>query len=553
MNVDGGALGTGVLNINAGYEGLDSELHLTINGGSVNIFSQDDGINVNEDGVSVVTVNGGSLHILAGLGDEGDGIDSNGYLVINGGTVISMAKPNSDSGLDSDFGSYINGGTVVALGSTMDWAESSDSAASGQATMNLQFASSQSADEAIIITDTDGKVVFAYDPDKDEVAEGNARWYQGAIISCAALQVGKSYLVYVGGDVEGTETAGVYDASTVTGFTSDAKQQCYTGTGSFGRPGGGFGGGQQPDGEMPQMPEGGFTGGDRPDGMPEIPEGGFDGQQSGEAPQLPDGQQPQMPDGQQPDGQAPQMPDGQQPDGEQPQMPENGFGGGQETTGEAVTVFALTEAVNGFSGVKDYDESAATETPGENDQPQTSASFTDVASNSWYADAVRYVLEKGLMNGTSSTTFSPLVETDRAMIVTILYRLEGSPAVSGGSSFSDVASDKYYASAVAWASENGIVTGYSNGTFGPTDKLTREQLAAILYRYAGYKGLDTSLSADLTGFTDADSISAYAQTAMSWANAAGLVNGVTDTTLSPRTGAYRAQVAAILMRLESVQ
>ena len=102
MNIDGGEIGDGVLNITAGFEGLDTELHLTINGGHVNVFAQDDGINVNEDGVSVLTVNGGNLHILSGLGAEGDGVDSNGYLVINGGTVISMANPRSDSGLDSD-------------------------------------------------------------------------------------------------------------------------------------------------------------------------------------------------------------------------------------------------------------------------------------------------------------------------------------------------------------------------------------------------------------------------------------------------------------------
>lgn len=242
MNIDGEDAGTGVLNITSGYEGLDTELHLTLNGGNVNIYSQDDGINVNEDGVSVVTINGGFLHILAGLGSEGDGIDSNGFLTINGGTVVSMANPNSDSGLDSDFGSYINGGTVVALGSTMDWAEADDSNSSGQVTMNLQFSGAQSADEAIIVTDTDGNVVFAYDPDKDEVAGSNARWYRGAIISCKALQVGESYFIYVGGDVYGTETAGIYDVSSVTGFTTDAIQQCYTGTQvGFGGPGGGPG------------------------------------------------------------------------------------------------------------------------------------------------------------------------------------------------------------------------------------------------------------------------------------------------------------------------
>ena len=257
MNVDGQSAGTGVLNITSGFEGLDTELHLSLNGGNVNIYSQDDGINVNEDGVSVVAVNGGSLHILAGLGSEGDGIDSNGFLVINGGTVVSMANPNADSGLDSDCGSYVNGGTVLALGSTMDWAEADDSNDAGQVTMNLQFSQSQSADEAIILTDTDGNVLFAYDPDQDEMAGSNARWYRGAVISCPALEVGQRYFVYVGGDVYGDETAGIYDAATVTGFTADAKQQCYTGTDvGFGGPGGGRpGGGPMDEGFDPSQME----------------------------------------------------------------------------------------------------------------------------------------------------------------------------------------------------------------------------------------------------------------------------------------------------------
>ena len=124
MNLDGQSAGTGVLNIIADNKGLDSDLHLTINGGKINIQSQDDGVNTNEDGVSVTTINGGALHIVAGLGAKGDGIDSNGYLVINGGVVIAIARPQSDSGLDSDSGSYINGGYVIATGSTMDWVES---------------------------------------------------------------------------------------------------------------------------------------------------------------------------------------------------------------------------------------------------------------------------------------------------------------------------------------------------------------------------------------------------------------------------------------------
>ncbi|MCD8026733.1 MAG: carbohydrate-binding domain-containing protein, partial [Clostridiales bacterium] len=225
MNIDGETDDSGVLNIEAGYEGLDTELHLTFNGGNVNITSGDDGINVNEDGVSVIAVNDGSLHIVAGTANEGDGIDSNGYLVINGGTVITTANPNSDSGMDSDSGSYVNGGYVVATGSTMDSVNSNSS----QVTVDLQFASSQGDDEAIIFTDTDGNVVFAYDPDNDEVSGSNNRSYSGAIVSCPEFEEGATYYVYVGGDVYGTDVSGLYDVTTVTGFSDEAVQQCYTG------------------------------------------------------------------------------------------------------------------------------------------------------------------------------------------------------------------------------------------------------------------------------------------------------------------------------------
>ena len=181
--------GPGALDITAENEGLDTELHLTVNGGDIAIRSQDDGINTNEDGVSVTTINGGNLHIIAGLGTEGDGIDSNGYLVINGGTVVASANPASDAGLDSDMGSFINGGTVVALGSTMDWAESD----SNQVTMNLQFSQYQSSGSAIVVTKEDGTVIFAYDPSEDEVLGENMRQYMGAVISCPAFTRGETY------------------------------------------------------------------------------------------------------------------------------------------------------------------------------------------------------------------------------------------------------------------------------------------------------------------------------------------------------------------------
>ncbi len=182
------------------------------------------------------------------------------------------------------------------------------------------------------------------------------------------------------------------------------------------------------------------------------------------------------------------------------------------------------------------------------EEKPTGNPFIDVAEGSWYADAVQYVYDKGLMAGTSATTFSPDATTTRGMIVTILYRLEGTPAVPGASGFTDVTAGQYYTDAVAWAAANNIVGGYGNGLFGPNDTITREQMAAILYRYAQYKGYDVTASADLSGYSDVAQVSSYALAALQWANAEGLVNGTSDTTLTPGGSATRAQVAVILMR-----
>lgn len=173
--------------------------------------------------------------------------------------------------------------------------------------------------------------------------------------------------------------------------------------------------------------------------------------------------------------------------------------------------------------------------------------FTDVKEADWFYEAVQYVYEKGMMNGTGSTTFDPNGTTSRGMIVTILHRLEGTPSAAG-TAFTDVPAGQWYTDAVAWASANNIVGGYGDGTFGPNDPITREQMAAILYRYARYKGYDVSQSADLSKYTDAGQVSSYAKPALSWANAEGLINGVTQTTLVPQGNATRAQVATILMR-----
>ncbi len=189
-----------------------------------------------------------------------------------------------------------------------------------------------------------------------------------------------------------------------------------------------------------------------------------------------------------------------------------------------------------------------TDTENKSDEStSTPVSYPDVSEKDWFYEAVQYVSEKGLMQGTG-TGFAPEEEVSRAMLVTVLYRLEKAE-YKGESAFEDVAKDAWYAPAVAWASENGIVNGYSEEHFGPEDTVTREQMAAILHRYAALKDAIKSEGADLSGYGDADKINDWALESIAWANAAGLITGHSNTTLSPGGTATRAQIATILMRL----
>lgn len=174
--------------------------------------------------------------------------------------------------------------------------------------------------------------------------------------------------------------------------------------------------------------------------------------------------------------------------------------------------------------------------------------FYDVSRGDWYYKAVRFVHEKGIMEGTGTHYFSPEADLSRGMLATILYRLEGSPSVSGYSGFADVADTAYYAKAVAWAKANGIVNGVTATAYEPDTAVTREELAAILCRYAAFKGKDTAISYDyLAGFSDANTSHVYARPALNWAVAYDIINGQGNGVLAPRATATRAEVAQVLM------
>lgn len=297
MEISGGEKGDGVLNITAENEGLDTELHLTINGGIINILSADDGINVNEDGISVCTINGGTLNIQSTNGSEGDGIDSNGWIVINGGTIVSSANRTSqDAGIDSDMGIYINGGTVIASGNMYDEVEA-DSAADF---MVLQF--SDNLDGLIVITDENDNPVVSFD---------RLTGYTYAVISSEKISEG-TYHVYSGGTLTQKDGVLSYEKGTQLAYTGNAA-----------------GGGMKPDmggdfkGEQSEMQRN-FEGGMKPD---------MGGDFKGERPEM-----PSMEEGA-------SMPDDRKDFG--------GRGGANqnEISGEKQTDFVINAGANFFSGI----------------------------------------------------------------------------------------------------------------------------------------------------------------------------------------------------------
>ena len=181
-------------------------------------------------------------------------------------------------------------------------------------------------------------------------------------------------------------------------------------------------------------------------------------------------------------------------------------------------------------------------------EPDTTIAFTDVKAADWFYKNVQYVVENKLMNGVGNDKFAPNDTLTRAMLVTVLYRLENEPSTDGDLSFADVSLDAYYANAVSWAKQNSIANGVTENEFAPDSNITREQIAAIMFRYAQYKGIEAVTSEENLHFTDSSEISEYAVSAMNWAVGTGLMKGKSATTINPKDNATRAEIAAILQR-----
>lgn len=442
MEIDGETNGNGVLNITSDNEGLDTELHLTINGGNINIKSCDDGINVNEDGISVLTMNGGYLNVYAGNGSEGDGIDSNGWIVINGGTVISLANPKSmDGGIDSDMGATINGGTVIGAGNMYDPLENE----STQPFMFLQLA--EKTDQLLTVTDANDTPIFAYDFPNN---------YTYLVFSTPTLSHG-TYHVYQGGTITGSETDGFY--SQISSYIKGTQLQ-HGGTSTNNN----IGGMMHPQGDSNTVK------GERP---------GFEGFDESSRPAFPDGMDGFTPPENMNTNTRPNRPEGF----ENGNAGGNGggFGGphGMQSSGETESIdFVLSTSNNGFTNV------LATTSNVTGNTSNATSSFSDVKSDSWYANAVTFCQGKGLMNGTSATTFSPEASVTREMFATILYRLAGSPNDSSTTTFTDVTNKSaYYYHAVAWANQSGITKGVSTATFGVGQSITVKDAITMLERF----------------------------------------------------------------------
>lgn len=599
------------LNIEAADDGLSCDDELTIKGGRVNITAGGDAVKASPDtddaenpdttSLGNVTVSGGTMTLTA----ANDGVQADGNLTVTGGTFDITANGGHTTSLTDDSASCkglkagmtltVSGGTVnvdsaddalhandvTVSGGTLTLASGDDAVHADNDLVVGVKGSSSTSNPKIDITASyeglEGTTVSVYSGDIDVAASDDG-------VNAANSDLGErsnKYAIHIaGGDLyidAGSDGLDSNNDITMTGgkvevYGADAMMDAaidYDGT--FTLSGGTlFGAGMEPGAGTQAYVAVGET----------SPSGGHGGMGM-TRPDKTDGSTMTPPDGQQ---------NGTRP--EKPSDDKNGWTGGkgqsanresalgikegsvitvQDASGKtlytATALGSMSSVIFSSADIKEGETytvlvdgaSVGTATaklgtsssssgslgPNQNGgaQPGDVSGFGDVPQTSWFADAVQYVTGKSLMNGTSTTAFSPNENMSRAMLVTVLYRMSGETA-EAGSSFGDVSSSAYYAAAVNWASSKGIVNGTGADAFSPNASITREQLAAMLYRYAG----EPSVSADLSAYTDAVSISPYAEKAVEWCVAKGILSGKSATRLAPQDTATRAECAAMLQR-----
>lgn len=527
---------TSLTDDSASCKGLKAGKTLTVSGGTVNVDSADDALHAND-----VTVSGGTLTLASG--DDAVHADNDLVVGVKGSSSTSNPKIDITASYEG-----LEGTTVSVYSGDIDVAASDDGVNAANSDLGERsdlFAIHIAGGDLYIDAGSDG-----LDSNNDiTMTGGKVEVYGADAMMDAAIDYDGTFTLS-GGTLFGA------------GMEPGAGMQAYVAVGETSPSGGhgGMGGGQ---GMTRPTDESGnpMTRPDKTDGGMQTPPDGADSQQNGARPEK-----PSKDNGQQ--GGAPMNRESalgikkgsvitvQDADGRTlytatalGSMSSVIFSSSDIKEGETYTVLVDGASV-GTATAKLGTSSSSSGSLGPNQngaQPGSVSGFQDVGQNDWFADAVKYVSENKLMNGTSTTAFSPNENMSRAMLATVLYRMSGETA-EADSSFGDVSSSAYYAAAVNWASSKGIVNGTGADAFSPNASITREQLAAMLYRYAG----EPSVSADLSAYTDTVDISPYASKAVEWCVAKGILSGKSATRLAPQDTATRAECAAMLQRFAAL-
>ena len=521
----------------ASCKGLKAGKTLTISGGTFTVDSADDALHAND-----VTVSGGTLTLASG--DDAVHADNDLVVGVKGSSSTSNPKISITASYEG-----LEGTTVSVYSGDIDVAASDDgvnAASSELGEHSDKFAINIAGGDLYIDAGSDG-----LDSNNDiNITGGRVEVYGADAMMDAAIDYDGTFTLS-GGTLFG---AGMEPGAGTQAYVAVGETSPSGGQGGHGGMGGGANGGQ---GMTPPSDAGGTAGaanGNPPtppanaDGSTTPPSGDQNGQQGGKptnresALGIKEGSVITVQDA---DGRTLYTATALG------SMSSVIFSSSDIKEGETYTVLVDGTSVGTATaklGTSTSDGGSFAPDENRNGAQQGSVSgFGDVPQNSWFADAVKYVSENKLMNGTSTTTFSPNGNMSRAMLATVLYRMSGETA-EAGSSFGDVSSSAYYAAAVSWASSKGIVNGTGADVFSPNASITREQLAAMLYRYAG----EPSVSADLSAYTDTVDISPYASKAVEWCVAKGILSGKSATRLAPQDTATRAECAAMLQRFAAL-